>query len=221
MSDIGDFSSWLGSDLLIEAFAALPVTLAAVLLFFHLLQWARAWHGEHADVGDAIASEIQAFTQGKVTLCLTVADALAVRRREQSAWRLLSFRWGLGHESVLLLRRELLEEDQASNDLSEVERLLGNVCAYFLNTLSLRAGIESRSLLAPDEIAIRLNRLSPREREVYFSLLTGASSAQIAQALSISERTVHSHIGRILNALNVGSRAEAIAIGLTSSFGLF
>ena len=49
--------------------------------------------------------------------------------------------------------------------------------------------------------------MTPREREVAGLLLAGASDAQIAVTLGISPRTVHSHVGRVLRALDLGSRA--------------
>lgn len=62
--------------------------------------------------------------------------------------------------------------------------------------------------------------LTRRETEVLKLLARGHSNKQIAQALNIGERTVHSHVGAILSKLKVPSRTQAalyaIRTGLVS-----
>jgi DNA-binding CsgD family transcriptional regulator len=58
----------------------------------------------------------------------------------------------------------------------------------------------------------RLRRLTAREREVLLHLVTGASTAQIAKRLSISPKTVKTHIQNILSKLGVSSRLEAATL---------
>jgi len=53
--------------------------------------------------------------------------------------------------------------------------------------------------------------LSPREREVAEHVARGLMNRQIATELSISERTVHTHVRRILRKLELGSRAQVTA----------
>lgn len=53
--------------------------------------------------------------------------------------------------------------------------------------------------------------LTPREQEVYQLICRGMSNAQIAQALSISPHTAHTHVGRILKKAGVHSRRDLIA----------
>ena len=48
--------------------------------------------------------------------------------------------------------------------------------------------------------------MSPREREVAELLLAGASDVRIAATLGVSRRTVQSHVGRVLKALDLPSR---------------
>jgi predicted ATPase/DNA-binding CsgD family transcriptional regulator len=50
--------------------------------------------------------------------------------------------------------------------------------------------------------------LTPREREVATLVLRGMSNRQIGVDLNISERTAETHVCRILNKLNLGSRAQ-------------
>jgi len=54
--------------------------------------------------------------------------------------------------------------------------------------------------------------LTPRERDVLVLLVTGKSNAAIADALSISQRTVTTHLSRLYSKLEVATRAEAIAL---------
>lgn len=56
--------------------------------------------------------------------------------------------------------------------------------------------------------------LTEREIEVLKRAARGLSNKDIAKELSISVRSVESHIGSILNKLGVGSRTEAVVHGL-------
>jgi DNA-binding CsgD family transcriptional regulator len=53
--------------------------------------------------------------------------------------------------------------------------------------------------------------LTRREREVIELLVTGATNAEAAQRLVVSEGTVKSHLKRILRKLHVTNRSEAVA----------
>lgn len=61
------------------------------------------------------------------------------------------------------------------------------------------------------EVGARWERLTEREREVLGILAQGKSNAEIAEALSITVRTVETHVGNILAKLDVASAREAIA----------
>jgi len=56
-----------------------------------------------------------------------------------------------------------------------------------------------------------VDNLTDRERQVLSLLARGASTAGMAQTLSISSTTVRNHIQSILHKLNVHSRLEAVA----------
>jgi DNA-binding NarL/FixJ family response regulator len=58
---------------------------------------------------------------------------------------------------------------------------------------------------------LRPSQLTDREREVLELLADGLNSGEIAERLVISEKTVSTHIQRILVKLGVHSRAEAVA----------
>jgi DNA-binding NarL/FixJ family response regulator len=72
-------------------------------------------------------------------------------------------------------------------------------------------GLASRTAwqLSSAEIDPQLARLSAREREVLRLLATNMKDREIAEALSISVRTVESHVAQILRRLHVRGRAQA------------
>ena len=56
--------------------------------------------------------------------------------------------------------------------------------------------------------------LTPREREILAHLVDGLTNKEIAQRLMLSPRTVETHVERVLDKLQVGSRSRAIAMAL-------
>jgi DNA-binding NarL/FixJ family response regulator len=58
----------------------------------------------------------------------------------------------------------------------------------------------------------RPNTLSAREREVLRLVAEGLATKQIANALSISERTVKFHVNSIFHKLGADNRAQAVAV---------
>ena len=71
--------------------------------------------------------------------------------------------------------------------------------------------VQRRSL---DVSAGRVDRLSPREREVLGLLGAGADYREIAARLVISPHTAKTHIHRLLGKLEVRSRIEAAALAV-------
>jgi len=60
--------------------------------------------------------------------------------------------------------------------------------------------------------------LSPREREVLMLITEGFGNAQIAERLSISEKTVRNHVSNLFDKLGVWTRAQAIVFARDRGF---
>ncbi|GBC87445.1 Transcriptional regulatory protein DegU [bacterium HR12] len=67
---------------------------------------------------------------------------------------------------------------------------------------------------ADADAAARLQRLTPRERQVLERMATGASSEEIARALGMSPHTLRTHIQNILLKLGVHSKMEALVLAI-------
>ena len=98
-----------------------------------------------------------------------------------------------------------------ANDGARRERIasvLGQVMvlATFTHDVMLHA-LSRRAL--PSPIAGR--PLSPRERECLQLAALGLTSREIAEALAIGERTVHTHFANLLAKLDAANRQEAVA----------
>ncbi|MFO7763657.1 MAG: LuxR C-terminal-related transcriptional regulator, partial [Wenzhouxiangellaceae bacterium] len=64
------------------------------------------------------------------------------------------------------------------------------------------------------EIRRRLERLTPRERDVLRGIVAGKLNKQIADDLDISVRTVELHRGRVLEKLEAANAADLVRMVL-------
>jgi PAS domain S-box-containing protein len=69
----------------------------------------------------------------------------------------------------------------------------------------------------PDDKPVALPHLTPRQLEMLRLLEQGRSTKQIAAELHLSPETVRNHIRRLLQALGVNSRLEAVAAARAQS----
>ncbi|MGW4378956.1 response regulator [Kitasatospora sp. NPDC004531] len=65
----------------------------------------------------------------------------------------------------------------------------------------------------------RVDRLTPREREVLALLAEGRANADIAACLAMRESTVKAHVSRILTALAVTNRVQAALLARDAGLG--
>jgi len=63
--------------------------------------------------------------------------------------------------------------------------------------------------------------LSPRERDILSLVTEGLSNAEIAERLSISEKTVRNHVSNVFDKIGVWSRAQAIVFARDRHFSSF
>ncbi|MWC27781.1 response regulator [Paenibacillus sp. MMS18-CY102] len=61
----------------------------------------------------------------------------------------------------------------------------------------------------PDEAALRLSELTKREHEVLRLIATGMSNKEIGDSLSITEKTVKTHVSHVLEKLGFSDRTQA------------
>ena len=103
--------------------------------------------------------------------------------------------------------RAVLRDDASPSELvAAIEAV-----AVGLVALDPRAVPRPRTTPADSSAAEPLTR---REREILTLLADGLGNKIIAARLGISDHTVKAHVGAIFDKLHVGTRAEAVALGL-------
>jgi DNA-binding NarL/FixJ family response regulator len=158
----------------------------------------------------------------------TGKEALAAAAEERPALVLLDVCLpGPGGYSLLRDLRDLLGEElpvvfisgERTDPLDSASGLFLGADDYVLKPFhpeELRARVQR--LLPKDVVEPALQaspaatELTEREHEVLTLLAHGRDQAQIAAELFISEKTVETHIQRVLSKLNVHSRAQAVAL---------
>jgi DNA-binding CsgD family transcriptional regulator len=122
----------------------------------------------------------------------------------------------LRRAEILAARNSLNDGAAVSNDLAFVEALWRKTKAtWYLGRL--REAAASRGLDLPSSMGQPPARrdgsvgLTPREREVAALVARGLTNLQVAEELTISERTVEGHVERILGKLEFRSRGQIAA----------
>ncbi len=124
---------------------------------------------------------------------------------------------GLILERTVLLERLALQRDRIGKAFYAARTMAEGLSAAPVQLVRQNIpATESRPQVSlPSMLAASTPRLpdglTPREREVLALLASGATNAQIADRLTVSETTVKSHVKHILRKLHASNRAEAIA----------
>lgn len=105
---------------------------------------------------------------------------------------------------------QFIELDSRNHVLLEHEPAWERLCSEVLEFTGLKR------LTREDESAF--GSLSPREREVLALITTGLGNAEIAERLSISEKTVRNHVSNLFDKLGVWTRAQAIVFARDRGF---
>jgi DNA-binding NarL/FixJ family response regulator len=102
-------------------------------------------------------------------------------------------------------------KDTSADDLIAAVRAVAGGGAWFDPAVAPRLLSRYRQVVAPAaREATRIELLTEREHDVLRLMARGATNAEIAAVLSVSEATVKTHVGSIFMKLRVRDRAAAI-----------
>ena len=105
---------------------------------------------------------------------------------------------------------QFIELDSKNHILLENEPAWGRFCEEVLEF----TGLKRQTADEHDAFAL----LSSREREILALITQGLGNAQIAERLSISEKTVRNHVSNLFDKLGVWTRAQAIVFSIERGF---
>jgi DNA-binding NarL/FixJ family response regulator len=106
----------------------------------------------------------------------------------------------------------LLKDSASSNVVEAIRTVAGGNC-WLPPSLAAKL-FKGISKSAHDDEQPKLSRLTARELEVLRLIGQAKSNAEIADELFISEHTVKVHVGRILEKLELRSRAEVVRFAI-------
>lgn len=157
-------------------------------------------------VGAPMATAVAAQASGAVLLAEEdLRPALERLRAAWSTWTELEVPYEAARTRVLIARacRALGDEDGADVELDAARQAFED----------MGASPDAARIRDPGRRRVAGPRqgLSPRELQVLRLVASGATNRDIAERLSISERTVERHVSNIFNKLNVSTRAAATA----------
>jgi DNA-binding CsgD family transcriptional regulator len=105
---------------------------------------------------------------------------------------------------------QFIELDSNNHVLLENEPAWERFCSEVLEFMGLKG--------PSGEEGSAFTSLSPREREVLKLIAEGLGNAQIAERLTISEKTVRNHVSNLFDKLGVWTRAQAIVFAIERGF---
>jgi two-component system response regulator NreC len=152
-------------------------------------------------------------------------EAAAELRRRASGARILVLSMHEQDEYVLAAVRGgadgYILKDASPAELRAAIRTVGAGGEYFSPTVARRLAAAVRGEAATESPGERLQRLTPREREVLALVTTGHTNREIAAHLRISPRTVESHRENLMKKLSLRTVADltrfALHAGLLAS----
>lgn len=112
-----------------------------------------------------------------------------------------------------------LLKDSRAEDIVDAIRVVHGGRAVLAPTTTRRLIehlAETGVLTRTDDVAALLAPLTGREAEVLRQLATGASNAEIAGRLFLSEATVKTHVGHVLAKLGLRDRVQAVVLAYES-----
>jgi DNA-binding CsgD family transcriptional regulator len=120
--------------------------------------------------------------------------------------------FGLLYQRAILVERLGRQRLQLHEALSSVAALLDDLCGADIDLARQTTVAEPPRPQRTREGRSRLEALlTTREREVLELMADGHTNTQIADALTVSEATVKSHVKRVFRKLHVSNRAQAVA----------
>jgi DNA-binding NarL/FixJ family response regulator len=99
-------------------------------------------------------------------------------------------------------------KDADPSELREAVRVVAAGKEYLSERVTHQLSVALRAELERDKQRGRLERLTPREREVMFRVAEGKTSREIGDDLGISHRTVETHRERVMAKLRMKSVAD-------------
>ncbi len=117
----------------------------------------------------------------------------------------------LGHELAAGIKgAQFVELDSKNHVLLDHEPAWERFCEEICSFTGVRPD--------PDSEDPAFSSLTPRERDVLGLLCEGLGNAEIAERLSISEKTVRNHVSNVFDKLGVWSRAQAMVFARDHNF---
>ena len=105
---------------------------------------------------------------------------------------------------------QFVELDSKNHILLENESAWERFCDEVLEFMGLKRSTRGEDLAFAS--------LSSREREVLALIMEGLGNAQIAERLSISDKTVRNHVSNLFDKIGVWTRAQAIVFAIDRGF---
>ena len=178
------------------------------------------------EVEDGVAAVAAARRQRPRVLLMDIRmprlDGLAATRRlldeggEDPPRVLILTTFGLDeyvYEALRAGASGFLLKDAPAEELLDAVRVVARGDALLDPAVTKSVIARFAALPSPsDELAARVDELTPREREVLELLARGRSNAEIAQELIVAEGTVKTHVARVLMKLGLRDRVQAVIL---------